>query len=212
RLFGKTGSAWLDTVRRWSTGTAAEHARETYVERVELDEDRIALVHLAPVILGEDFLGTVSIVRDITHETQVERLKTEFVATVSHELRTPMTSIKGYIEMMMMGAAGPVTDGQSQFLETVKRNVDRLNLLVDGLLDISQLEAGKVALAPEALDLEQIVKEALAELRRMSGEETKPMSFSLAAQESLPRVLGDRDRVQQVVQSILENAYRYTPE
>jgi PAS domain S-box-containing protein len=212
RLFGETGSAWLETIRHWSIGMPGEHARKTYVERLELDQGRVALVHLAPVMLGDDFLGTVSILRDITHETQVERLKSEFVATVSHELRTPMTSIKGYIEMLMMGAAGPITDGQSQFLDTVKRNVDRLNLLVDGLLDISQLEAGKVALAPEALDLEQIAKEALAELERRSAEDQRPMSFSLDAQSSLPRVLGDRDRVRQVLRSLLDNAYHYTAE
>jgi two-component system sensor histidine kinase VicK len=62
---------------------------DSYAEQLELENERIALVHLAPVILQNDFLGTVSIIRDITHEVEVDRLKSEFVATVSHELRTP---------------------------------------------------------------------------------------------------------------------------
>jgi signal transduction histidine kinase len=83
---------------------------------------------------------------------EVDRLKSEFVATVSHELRTPMTSIKGYVEMLLMGAAGAVNENQSHFLDIIKRNIDRLNTLVDGLLDISRIEAGKASLSPEALD------------------------------------------------------------
>ena len=82
--------------------------RRSYAEQLELADDRIALVHLAPVILQDDFLGTVSIFRDITHEVEVDRLKSEFVATVSHELRTPMTAIKGYVEILLMGAAGAI--------------------------------------------------------------------------------------------------------
>ena len=105
------------------------------------------------MILEDDFLGTVSILRDITHEVEVDRLKSEFVATVSHELRTPMTAIKGYIEMLMMGAVGAVNENQAHFLEIVRNNIDRLNTLVGDLLDVSRIESGKVALAPEQLDL-----------------------------------------------------------
>ena len=79
---------------------------DTYAEQIDLENGRIILVHLAPVILQNDFLGTVSIFRDITHEVEVDRLKSEFVATVSHELRTPMTSIRGYVDVLLMGAAG----------------------------------------------------------------------------------------------------------
>ena len=105
-LFGEAGSTWMETIRRWSTVPGAYEAGDSYAEQLELADDRIALVHLAPVILQDDFLGTVSIFRDITHEVEVDRLKSEFVATVSHELRTPMTAIKGYVEILLMGAAG----------------------------------------------------------------------------------------------------------
>ena len=128
---------------------------DTYAEQLELENDRIALVHLAPVILQNDFLGTVSIFRDITHEVEVDRLKSEFVATVSHELRTPMTAIKGYVDILLMGAAGAINENQSHFLDIVKNNIDRLNILVSDLLDISRIEAGRVTLLMQALDLRE---------------------------------------------------------
>ncbi len=107
---------------------------DTFAEQLDLENGRIILVHLAPVILQNDFLGTVSIFRDITHEVEVDRLKSEFVATVSHELRTPMTSIRGYVDILLMGAAGAVNENQAHFFNIVKNNTERLNILVNDLL------------------------------------------------------------------------------
>jgi PAS domain S-box-containing protein len=211
-LFGQAGSTWLETIRRWSKSPASYGSGDTYAEQIELGDNRIALVHLAPVILMEDFLGTVSIFRDITHEVEVDRLKSEFVATVSHELRTPMTAIKGYVEMLLMGAAGAVNENQSHFLDIVKNNIDRLNTLVGDLLDISRIEAGRVSLSPQALDLRPAVEGVIADLQRTSEKDKKPMTFSLKAPKTLPRVLGDAERVRQILTSVLDNAYHYTPE
>ena len=160
-------------------------AGDTYAERVELENSRIALIHLAPVILEDDFLGTVSILRDITHEVEVDRLKSEFVATVSHELRTPMTAIKGYVEMLIMGAVGAVNENQAHFLEIVRNNIDRLNSLVGDLLDVSRIEFGKVTLAPEPLDMRQLTEEVLADMRQKAEQDKKPMSFSLQGRQGI---------------------------
>jgi PAS domain S-box-containing protein len=211
-LFGEAGSTWLETVRRWSESRTAHEVGDTYAERLELGNDRIGLIHLAPVVLEDDFLGTVSILRDITREVEVDRLKSEFVATVSHELRTPMTSIKGYVEMLLMGAAGAINENQSHFLDIVKGNIDRLNTLVGDLLDISRIEAGKVTLSTKALDLRQIATDAIAEMQQASNEDKKPIAFSLKASRDLPPVVGDGERVRQIILSLLDNAYHYTPE
>ena len=113
------------------------------------------------MILQNDFLGTVSIFRDITHEVEVDRLKSEFVATVSHELRTPMTSIRGYVDVLLMGAAGALNENQTHFLSIVKNNTERLNILVNDLLDVSRIESGRVTLSPQALDLREIAADGL---------------------------------------------------
>jgi signal transduction histidine kinase len=211
-LFGEAGSTWMETIRRWSTVPGAYEAGDSYAEQLELADDRIALVHLAPVILQGDFLGTVSIFRDITHEVEVDRLKSEFVATVSHELRTPMTAIKGYVEILLMGAAGAVSESQSHFLDIVKNNIDRLNVLVGDLLDISRIEAGRITLSLQALDLREVAKDVIAEVEHQSNEDKKPTIFSIEAPRTLPRALGDPERVRQILLNLLDNSYHYTAE
>ena len=211
-LFGKAASAWMETIRRWSEEPSSHEQGDTYAEQLELETGRIALIHLAPVIFQNDFLGTVSIFRDITHEVEVDRLKSEFVATVSHELRTPMTSIKGYADILLMGAAGAFNENQSHFLQIIKNNAERLNILVNDLLDISRIEAGRVTLTPQPIDLRGMAEDVLAELLRRSHEEGKPMALSLDAPKNLPRVLGDPERVRQIIANLMDNAYHYTPE
>jgi signal transduction histidine kinase len=164
------------------------------------------------VILQNDFLGTVSIFRDITHEVEVDRLKSEFVATVSHELRTPMTSIRGYVDVLLMGAAGAMNENQTHFLSIVKNNTERLNILVNDLLDISRIESGRVTLSPQALDLREVAEDVIGDVLRRSQEENRPMALSLDAPKKLPRVFGDVERVRQIMGNLVDNAYHYTPE
>lgn len=210
-LFGRATGAWMQTIRGWSEDSASYQPGDTYAEQIELEDKRIVLVHLAPVMLQNDFLGTVSIFRDITHEVEVDRLKSEFVATVSHELRTPMTSIRGYADILLLGAAGALNENQAHFLQIIKNNTERLNILVNDLLDISRIEAGRVTLSPQPLDLREVAEDVLADILRRSQEENKPMAISLEAPRELPRVFGDSERVRQILDNLVDNAYHYTP-
>jgi PAS domain S-box-containing protein len=209
-LFGKSSQTWMQTVREWSEDSSS-HGGETYAEQISLDNGQVVLVHLAPVIWQNEFLGTVSIFRDITHEVEVDRLKSEFVATVSHELRTPMTSIRGYVDILLMGAAGELTEGQLHFLDIVKNNTERLNILVNDLLDISRIETGRVALNLQPMDLREVADEVVSEVLRRSQEENKPMAIMVNAEPDLPLVLVDPDRIHQIVGNLIDNAYNYTP-
>ncbi|HMB22412.1 MAG TPA: GAF domain-containing protein [Anaerolineales bacterium] len=211
-LFGKSAGSWMETIRNWSQGPIAYETADTFAEQLDLENGRVVLVHLAPVILQNDFLGTVSIFRDITHEVEVDRLKSEFVATVSHELRTPMTSIRGYVDVLLMGAAGAVNENQAHFLSIIKNNTERLNILVNDLLDISRIESGRVTLSPQALDLREIAEDVIEDLLRRSQEENKPMALSLDMPKKLPHVYGDMERVRQILGNLVDNAYHYTPE
>jgi GAF domain-containing protein/nitrogen-specific signal transduction histidine kinase len=211
-LFGKSAGTWMETIRNWSEGPIAYEPGDTFAEQLDLENGRIVLVHLAPVIFQNDFLGTVSIFRDITHEVEVDRLKSEFVATVSHELRTPMTSIRGYVDVLLMGAAGAVNENQAHFLNIIKNNTERLNILVNDLLDVSRIESGRVTLSPQALDLREIAEDVIGDVLRRSQEENKPMALSLDAPKRLPHVYGDIERVRQILGNLVDNAYHYTPE
>jgi PAS domain S-box-containing protein len=211
-FFGRASNMWMETVRIWSENPSSYQPGDTYAEQLELENGHIALVHLAPVILQKDFLGTVSIFRDITHEVEVDRLKSEFVATVSHELRTPMTAIKGYVDILVMGAAGALNENQIHFLDIVGNNIERLNILVNDLLDISRIESGRITLSRQPIDLREVAEDVIAEVLRRSQEENKPMALSLDAPKRLPTVIGDNERVRQIIGNLVDNAYNYTPE
>jgi PAS domain S-box-containing protein len=209
-LFGKAAQSWMLTIRTWLEDPNSYQPGDTYADQVVLDNRRVVSVHLSPVRLRNDFLGTVSIFRDITHQVEVDRLKSEFVATVSHELRTPMTSIKGYVEILLMGAAGSMSPQQVHFLEIVKSNTERLAVLVNDLLDVSRIEAGRVTLSLQALDLREVAEDVIATLSHRMQEEERPMKIELDIPSDLPRVYGDPERARQVLDNLLENAYQYT--
>ncbi len=209
-LFGKAAQTWMQTIRTWSEDPNAYKPGDTYEEQILLDNRMVVSVHLSPVRLRNDFLGTVSIFRDITHQVEVDRLKSEFVATVSHELRTPLTSIKGYVEILLMGAAGAMSPQQVHFLDIVKSNTERLAILVNDLLDVSRIEAGRVTLSMQALDMREVAVDVITTFNRRMQEENRPMAIEIHVAPDLPRVWGDPERVRQILDNLVENAYQYT--
>ncbi len=211
-LFGGAAQSWMETIHDWSRAPSKFQTDETFAEQIDLEDGRVVSVHLAPVIMRDNFFGTVSVFRDITHHIELDRLKSEFVATVSHELRTPMTAIRGYVDILLMGAAGSLNEKQSQYLDIVKSNTERLTILVNDLLDISRLEAGRVTLSLQPLDLRQLAQEAVENLIQRSRKEQKKMKIGIEGKPDLPAVLGDRVRVRQILDNLLENAYCYTAE
>ncbi|MCX8060968.1 MAG: GAF domain-containing protein [Anaerolineales bacterium] len=209
-LFGRAAAMWTQTIQTWMRQPGSYSPQDVYSEQIELDNGRVVAVNLAPVLLRNDFLGTVSVFRDITHQVEVDRLKSEFVATVSHELRTPMTSIKGYVEILLMGAAGALSEQQTRFLEIIRSNTERLAALVNDLLDISRIEAGKAGLSLQPLNLVDLAKQSLATIQDRAVRENKPMQFELYTNGRIPLVQGDAERVTQILDNLLENAYLYS--
>jgi len=111
-----------------------------------------------------------------------------------------------------MGAAGAMNENQVHFLKIVKNNTERLNILVNDLLDVSRIESGRVTLSPQALDLREVAEDVIEDVLRRSQEENKPMALSLDSPRKLPRVYGDAERVRQILGNLVDNAYHYTPE
>jgi signal transduction histidine kinase len=155
------------------------------------------------------FAGTVIVLRDVTHEQEVAQAKNEFVSIVAHELRTPMTSIKGYTDLILQGAMGEVTDGQRHFLEIVRSNIERLSDLISDLLDISRIEAGRIHLNPEAIQISELVHEVCEAMTGTIHERGLTLEIDIAP--TIPMVRADRNRVIQILVNLLSNAYRYTP-
>ena len=118
-------SAWMPVIEHWRHSAEHDPVGGFLSEQLELGP-MVVNVRLSPVRTKDQFLGTVLVFRDITKEFEADRLKSEFISNVSHELRTPMTSIKGYADLLALGAVGPLTDQQKDFIRKIKSNADRL--------------------------------------------------------------------------------------
>ena len=210
-LYGQFGESWIATMESWARN-ADEIQQWTYLADQLSIEDKFISLHLSPILSEGHFFGTVSIFRDITKDVELDRLKSEFVSTVSHELRTPMTSIKGYADLMIMGAAGPMTDSQMRYLQVIKNNADRLHNLVNDLLDISRIETGKTTLDLRPLDIPQIIAESLEHLEGRIQHEDKQLQINTQIAPALPLVNADHARIIQILTNLLDNAFNYTPE
>jgi signal transduction histidine kinase len=135
--------------------------------------------------------------------------KSEFVSVVSHELKAPMTSIKGYTRLLQMGAGGDISEKQRSFLDIINSSVDRMDALVQDLLDISRIETGRMKLELRPVSLAPVLDEVVRLLR--NEFEARQQIFSLHAPPDLPPVRADRARLAQVLTNLLGNAYKYTP-
>ena len=165
---------------------------------------RVLNAHLTIV---ED-VGKIAVMQDITHLKELDRIKSEFVTTVSHDLRSPLTAILGYVELL--SRAGPLNENQQQFVKRIVFSVQSITALITDLLELGKIEAGfDRDREPVALSL--IVRYCI-ESQRHQWEESKRHHLRVHLPEDLPPVLGIPLRLRQLVNNLLENAIKYTPE
>ena len=151
----------------------------------------------------------ILVFHDMTELRRLEMVRKDFVANVSHELRTPLTSIKGYIEALLDGAKDdPKTS--TQFLNIILKQSDRLNLILEDLLQLSKIESGQVQFKREPLHIQGVIERTLAVIKPLADKKRhRLVSF---VENNLPSVLGDEDRLIQILSNLLDNAVKYTPE
>jgi PAS domain S-box-containing protein len=203
------GEIWKEIPRRWAELRERRDEAAFIEERYEVD-GRTFSMRLTPVVRERQFLGTVAVWRDISQDVELNRAKSEFVSSVSHELRIPMTSIKGYTDLLLKEAAGPLSDQQSEFLRTIQNNADRLSILVNDLLDISRIETGRMQLKQEKVDLNRVAGDVIAELRPRADEKRQSLTNEIPT--NLPPARADVTRVAQILTNLIGNAIAYTPE
>jgi|CXWL01.1.fsa_nt_gi signal transduction histidine kinase len=139
---------------------------------------------------------------------ELDQLKSAFVSTVSHEFRTPMTSIKGFVDNMLDGLAGEVTEKQRYYLGRLKYNLDRLTRMINDLLDLSRIEAGHQELRVAPTPLDEIVGDVVESLQAMA--QGKHVTLREHRTGRLPLVLGDQDTLHQIVLNLVQNAVKFT--
>lgn len=141
---------------------------------------------------------------------KLDQLKSDFVSTVSHELRTPLAITTEGLSLILDGVLGPITDRQKKMLETGKRNLDRLQTIINDLLDISKIEAGKMELKSGFVDLQKVLKSHLESYQTVAASKGIRICAQLPDQSAL--LLIDEDKIIQVVNNLLNNALKFTPE
>ncbi|MDX6646166.1 MAG: hypothetical protein QOK40_1893 [Miltoncostaeaceae bacterium] len=156
----------------------------------------------------EPIFGRLVIVRDVTAQRQIERARDEFVALASHELRTPLTSIRGYLELLMEGEVGEVAPEQLGMLAVIERNSDRLLRLVDDVLAVARGDAGRLGLVKGEVDLAGLAAACVQERLPTAAER----SITLRASGEPALVRGDRTRLAQLIDNLVSNALKFTPE
>lgn len=138
------------------------------------------------------------------------RSKSEFISLVSHELKNPMTSIRGYTDLLKSGQTGEINDMQTQFLSTIRTNVDRMTRLVSDLSDSARIETQRMRLDMAPITVGEVIEETL---RAFQGQiEEKEQELSLQIEDDLPMIYADHTRMVQVMTNLVSNAYKYTPE
>ncbi|MFQ5399208.1 MAG: GAF domain-containing protein [Anaerolineae bacterium] len=138
------------------------------------------------------------------------KAKSDFISVVTHELRLPMTAIRGYSDLIGSGMTGPITDQQKEFLGVIRRNLDRMQDLIQDLSDINRIETGRMKFECREFDLRPVVQETADTLREaISG---KQQSLSLELSDEAAEVYADPKRVGQILTNLLSNAHKYTPE
>lgn len=140
---------------------------------------------------------------------KLDQIKSDFVSKVSHELRTPLTSIKNAVHLLASGKSGPINENQERFLLIAVRNIDRLAEMVNDILDLSKIEAGKMQYHFAELDLRPVIKHVISTFQPQA--EAKTLKLNMDCPETLPTVHADQSRIEQVLCNLLSNAIKFTP-
>jgi len=160
----------------------------------------------------DDATGSAKVygtVQDITSQKDAEIAKSEFIAVMSHELRTPMTSVIGGLRLVTSGAAGTLPDKARALLDIAEKNAARLLLLVNDILDLVRMDAGKISYEREELDLNEMVQNAINETAEFARLHEVDVAY--AAMNGPLKLQGDPARIAQVMTNLLSNSIKFSP-
>jgi PAS domain S-box-containing protein len=182
------------------------------IELSSKDDATRKILRASSAVVENEFgktVGMVSVLSDITREKEIEGMKSHFVSLVTHELRTPVVAIQKSLELILSRTTGAINEDQERFLSISKFNLERLNRLINDLLDVSKLEAGKMTLNPTLFDLRDVVHEVKASLG--SWAKDKEIALNLDLKDEPCSVSADRDRITQVLVNLVGNGLKFTP-
>ncbi len=215
-LDGPVHAAWLEDALGFNPfdlvrGLDADPAGRAYVtEEVRAGELTLACTVSPVVDHGGGLAGVAVALHDVTEQKRLDERKEEFVQVVSHELRTPLTSIAGALDLLLGGLAGDLVPKQERYLRMARDSSEKLNGLVDELLDLARLAKGKLPMAPEALFLDDLVRLTVERYQAAAAE--RGQELVVETPSGPVKTFGDGGRLGQVLSNLVTNALKFTPE
>lgn len=186
-----------------------ETAMRSFLTSEITRSDRVLSVTLAPYGALDGEGGVIAVIHDITEQRRLDDARREFVANVSHELRTPLTNIRSYTETLLDAAGDIPIDTEKQFLGVISSESERMARIVTDLLTLSKLDYGRMELRMTRFSLSDLLQKVANAMRLTVQDNGHEMTVD--APDTLPSIVGDRERIEQVVVNILSNAVKYTP-
>jgi signal transduction histidine kinase len=172
-----------------------------------IEEPRI--VALIVLIVAAILLALATLITNSFEKlAEANRMKSEFISIVSHQLRAPLSNLAWTLELLMSGRFGKIEPEQVEYFKILKENSDRMRDLVRDLLIVSKIESAKLSLKKEEFSLEELTKEIIKEFEPFAKASNCQVEFF--PEENLPKILGDRYQIRQVIENLLDNAIRYT--
>lgn len=219
-----TGRFFWEVVRNNELSSLLREVREKKkLQRCQLTffvpEERIFQVHALPISLGEDvgltgeeeenISGVVAVFHDITELKKLERMRIEFVANVSHELRTPLTAIRGFVETLKEGAIDD-PENNRRFLNIIEAHTERLNNLINDLLQLSKIESQEIKMEFQPVVLKELVEGVVSNFKEAIKQKAHIIEINIPP--DFPTIEVDPQRIEQVFINLLDNAIKFTPQ
>jgi signal transduction histidine kinase len=204
-------SALSDTIQE-SLATSDKNYTSVSQELSIGDSGEIFLrAHTAPVRndLGET-LGSVTVLQDISHLKELDKMKSEFIAMVAHELRAPLAAVEQQLTVILNKMAGDITMKQEQLLGRAKERTKGLLTLIKDLLDLSKIEAGMMVQYKEPIVLQEVIQRVV-DLMRVEAE-NKKIDLQFSTPSNIPLIHADRNSMEGIFTNLISNAIKYTPE
>ena len=213
KLIGK-GIKDLEKISSLSSLVAilGEKLSPVYKKELEITENLILEISVLPIIsLAGEKIGTLVLLRNITREKIVEKLKTEFVTISAHQLRTPLSAIKWTVRMLLDGDVGKLTDEQTEFLKKAYQSNERMVNLVNDLLNVTRIEEGRYLYNPEELDMIELIEKTIIPLKEIAERKNLKFEF-LKPKEKEIKVRVDKEKISLAISNLVDNAINYTKE
>ncbi len=208
-LMGKKLSD-IDSTQKW-LNALQKITEESLVSTTLTINDQIIKATISPITDPENgqSSGNVIILYDATEEFETQQARDEFVASLAQELRTPMTSIIGYIELLLGESVGMIGDMQRKFLQRAKANVERMDGLLNDLIGVAAIDAGQLEITPASIDMAEIIEDVI--LGAKAQLEEKEIKLKLNLPDEIPPVEADPNSMHQIMANLLNNAVKSTP-